>query len=628
MVNRPSRGAVSLITVLSLVGVVMVLAAAMVGVFSLNLNVAQKSFNATVAEAEAEAGIAECLYRLSRDENVDNSYNPPRVSFGRNAETIRATITPGFDPSEAFHVVTFATGGDFPHSTNNTYLDRDTGALGRSVPDGMIHLISTGFCRGQFRTIECLVAKPPFPFGLATSGPIVSKDPFVVKGVSSIANLIEGTEDRPGHLLCNSPEGVTIGQSDPPRATYVSGFIKSVGPIAIAQPAEVLGGLRPHSDPSTLPQIDVTSFRNEGQPGVVTLYAPLFSNNQVMDIMYYFSGPTLTYEGAVTLKKAFLYVDGDLVIRGPVTGEGLIVVNGNATFLSGTNLDGANKMAVLASGDVTIRGQHNSFSGLIFCGGDFRASNITVVGNTIVHSSDPSKGKADLENVTVVSNSETADMTITITSSSSARGQSNARDAIFPMMINSGYFGLPPDWDYRDNGGGRLEGWIDPSHPPSQAVGQLMDLWQRSLTMDPAKPFPQLSGLAPSGPGAAPIWDQATALYEVAAGNHERSQTIQSLDDQIRQARAQGLPTDGLQALRDQHLQERTTAEAQFRADAEALVQAIHQHMRSHANGDGVFDDGVVEMDIVRHERFALNEYLPESERLKIAFWRLHPHRL
>ena len=624
--KNSERGAVSLVSVLCLVGIVMVLASAMVGVFSMNLNMTQKSFNGSIAEAEAEAGIAEALYRITEDtkENIDNSEQPPRVTFGRSGETIRATITPDLGPEEAYHVVTFAPGSEYPHSTNNTYLDSDTGSLGRTVPDGMFHIVSTGYCRGQYRTIEALIAKPPFPFGLATSGKLVSQDPFVVKGVSSVPDLIDGKEDRPGHILCNSPEGVEIGQSDPPRPTYISGFVKSVGSISIDQPATVLGGLRPGADPSTLASINIKSFRNEGEAGVVKINDPTFVRDQTMDIMYFYSGKQLTYERSVKLKKASLYVEGDLLIKGPVTGEGLIVVDGNVTFGSGTTLDGSNKMAVLASGDVTIRGANNYFTGLVYCGGNFTASNVTVVGNTIVNSTNPEKGRADLENVTVVSNTETADMTISITSSTSAAGQDNADDGVIPLQLNNNTFGLPEDWDYSNGGGGELKGWIVPGEPQSTYVTQLMKLWdQGQLTTGE---FPVL-GNGPASGSAGGVWQQAQELYKLAATNREANVEIKDLEGQIKTAEASGLPTGHLQD-RVIQLQVSLTPREKFEDAASALVSAVFDHKNRHANGDGVFDDGTVTMDVEIKKRFNLNEYLPESERVKIAYWKVHHRRL
>ncbi len=92
-----------------------------------------------------------------------------------------------------------------------------------------------------------------------------------MRGTSSVGLVGPPVSDvRPGHIVCNSPLGVTIG---PPAgsqpSTYISGFIKSVGPIVINDPhADVRGGLLANNDPTTLPAFNITAFRNDTQDGV------------------------------------------------------------------------------------------------------------------------------------------------------------------------------------------------------------------------------------------------------------------------------------------------------------------------------------------------------------------------
>lgn len=629
--NTRARRGLSLMSALFLVALFLTLAATMVAVYSANLNMTQRTLNGTIAQAEAEAGIAEALYRMTREENIDNSSQPPKVFFGRASEEIRATITPNLSNSEAYHVLTFDRSSAFPHSTNNTYLDADQGSLGRTVPDGTFHLVSTGYCRGQYRTVECVVKKPPFPFGLAASGKIESPDPLVVRGVSSIQALIDGNEDRPGHILCNSSDGVSIGSStaSPPVETFISGFVKSVGPISINQPAQVLGGLRPGADVSTLADIDIQAFKNEGEPGVVTLLEDTYTETQQMDIMYYYQGDTLTYERSVNLNQAFLYVQGNLVMKGPVTGEGLIVVDGDARFESGTALSGSNKMAVLASGDMTIIGNHNYFAGLVYAEGNLNAANVTIVGNTVINSSNPSDGQAELSNVTFISNEETADMTITITSSSKARGQNNEGDS-FPLLANPGaggmVFGIPP-------GGGDLEGWLMPGDTPAKFQGELVkDIWDTAVS---GTDFPQFIQPAPVPKGTEGLWAQAAALYALAEPMGDWNAEIDSKEAQIDELQ-NSVPVD--QASIDQLRAEITILEDQIEAhrvaneqafqDAEtAIVQAVFDHKASFTDAHGTLDDTFADMDILREERFNLNEYLPESEKVKVTFWKLHNQR-
>ncbi len=619
-----SHQGMSIMSSLLMVTIVSLIAATMVAVYSMNLAMTQRTYNGSIAMAEAEAGIAEVLYMITLPENFENPEgDPTKVVYGREGETIRSTATPGYTKDEAFHYVSFAN-GPYPRSTNNCFGDRSAGSLDRTVPNGAFHIVSTGYCKGQYRTVEAVLEKPAFPFGLAASGEIHSRDPFIVKGVRTIAELLNDEETRPGHILCNSPEGVIIETGDSGRSTYVSGFIKSVGPIEVEQPATVLGGIRPFSDESSLTIIDVTLFRNEGQPGVVTLLDDTYVRPQEKDIMYFYSGPMLTYESSVHLDKAMLYVEGDLLIRGPVTGEGLIVVNGNATFESGTTLSGANKMAVICSGDVTIRGNDNYFTGLVYSGGNFDASNVTVVGNTIVNSIDPTRGRADLTNVTFVSNLETADMQIEATSSSASVGQYNGPDFMFPLMIGeAGYFGLDPTWDYEQTDVA-LPGWFNPAE---NSVEDGVDWLKNGLlaaALDPSLTFPAL-GMDPSGDVS--VWVRAKALYELAAEIRSAKVGLLEDEDRFERANLDGLPPEeieGIQASMDLAKALIDELSEQFEREAEGIVNALKTHMETHADGTGRFLRDFVTPDVTKVYHFNLNEYLPESEKVKVMFWRVY----
>ena len=623
MVRKDLRG-VSLMTALLLITIVMVVAATMAGVFTMNMNITQRVSNGSIALSEAEAGIAEVLYQITRDENIEGDKNAenPKVKWGTNGETIRATITPGMNENEAYHLVTFDPGSSFPHSTNNTYLNRDTGSMGRTIPDGMIHIVSTGYCKGQYRTVECLVEKPPFPFGLATSGPIVSRDPIKVKGVSSLAEYDPDEEegDRPGHLLCNAPEGIEIGTADG-LTTEISGFVKSSGPAVIAQPAVVQGGVRTFTDESTIAEIKIEDFNIQGQPGVVSLLDSQYDQAQEMDVMYHYSGSHLQYMSEVQLKQAMLYVEGDLTIHGPVYGEGLIVVDGNATFKSGTALAGTNKMAVLASGNITIEGNNNYFMGLVYSEGNLNASNITIVGNTVVNSADSGKGRADLANVTVVSNEETADMTITITSSTQLIGGNAQGDMPFPLMVNMGNFGSPGPGD---------EGWIMPGNTPETFRGKFVEaLWQAAVS---GGEFPNFEPAPYQAPGTQGLWTQLGNLYQLAADaklHHDAYEEQKALvagmdptDDGYEDA------VETLETLEGTSLGYQAENEQKF-ADAEwDLINDVFRFKAAHTDENGSGTDGIADMDIVIDKRFNLNEYHPESEKIKVAFWRVYPRRM
>lgn len=627
MVKTQKRGA-SLMTVILLALIMVSLAAAMTGLYSHNLNFTQGYYNGMVAQNEAEAGLSELLYQLTRNENM---------TYGQNEEEIRSTISTQFEPNEAYHVVTFRSGSSFPRSTNNVAGGSPGGSLGRTVPPGSVHAISTGYCRGQWRTIECVIEKPPFPFGLATSGELVSHDPLVVRGVSSAGEFDPDNpeaDDRPGHILCNSEDGVSLNRgNNPPRDTYVSGFIKSVGQISVEQPATVLGGLRPGADPSTMVEIDIESFRNRFTEGIVDLVDDTYTEPQEMDIMYRYSGNLLHYTNRVQLKKAFLFVDGDLQIDGALFGEGLIVVNGNATFNSGTALAGSNNLAVLASGNINIRGSGNNyFQGLVYSEGNFDARNIVVMGNTIVNSSNPNRGRADLHNVTVVADEGTADMTINITSSRWATGQNAYGEAPFPLMpnVNPANGQLTIGWMPGD-----LNGWpaveLDQAAVTNMMRVDIWDRWPGAYLEDNVLPI--VLGSAAAGDGAG-LWTQMTQVYAIAAAAANLMDEMRELHD-LREELANMAPDDprrgevqdAINDLLDEE-EDFEEFEADFMVAADALAGNYLAYTQSHADETGTFNRGQAPMDINEQIVFDLNTYLPNSERVKVSYWQMYNRRL
>ncbi|MBI3929705.1 MAG: hypothetical protein HY319_29465 [Armatimonadetes bacterium] len=620
-----------MLSVLLMVAVMVVLAATMVALYTSNLSFTQAFYNGSVALDEAEAGINEVMFWLTRDDTM---------SFGLNDEEIRGTLTSQFDPSGAYHLVTFRSGTGFPHSTNNVNNDRDMGYGGRTVPDGTVHVISTGYCRGKYRTIEAVITRPPFPFGLASSGKIHSINPLIIKGTSSVDNYQDDEEDRPGHLLCNSAEGVVIEQVNPPTPTRISGFVKSVGPIQVEPPAEILGGIRPGADPSTLVDIDVESFRNQGQPGVVTLIDDTFTEPQDLDIMYYFTGTKLTYQGSVALDSAMLYVDGDLEIAGSLTGTGLVVVNGDVVIGQGAALDGDSKLALLATGDVFLRGGSSHFQGLVYCEGNLDARNVTIVGNTIVTSADETRGNAVLDQVTLVSNEETANMTITVTSSTQAQSQRNGPRAAFPLGMAPavppavGYVGYDPNRPGDDQGG--ADGWPGDGASGEVLMGQLESIWSDwvdDLAL-PDEADPQFTAGLYAHPDAGGLVSQLRELYDLAA------QAADYRDERRRvgeiQEELQGMPPGpartGLENekadLEDTINTNYNPLRQQWDLAKGEMVGAYMAYMKAHTDENGNYDDGSMEMDVVREFKFDLNTYLPESERIKVVYWHVTNRRI
>lgn len=639
MVRVRVRG-ISLMSALLLITMVMLIAATMAGVFTLNVNITNRVSNSSVALSEAEAGLAEVLYQITRDENIEGDGNQenPKITWGLNGETVQGTITPGMQPDEAYHVVTFDTGSSYPYSTNNTTLDNDSGYDGRVVPDGMLHIISTGYCKGQYRTIECVVEKPPFPFGLATSGLIDSETPMRVLGTSSQAGYSPGEEDRPGHLLCNSPEGVKIGTRDG-FSTEISGFVKSSGPVDIEQPAVVRGGVQSFAEGTDLVDIDIQDFDLAGEPGVVTIVDSTYNEDQVLDVMYRYSGSGLRYAGDVELQQAMLYIDGDLTIDGELKGEGLIVVTGNVRLNSGTELRGSDKMALIAGGNVVVDGEvdsagnSNYFSGLVYTEGNLNAKNITIVGNAVVNSPDPTRGNAILENVTMISNEETGDMTLTITS---VEGVEESRDAGHQMPVS-------PDFNWLGELGEGGPYWIGPDKDDAHLSTITEQMRERFFGADGDFSGTDSFDLPP--PSATDPFGYEGRLQELASTIQTSQESVLANLEEIEELESElsdldpddeddedriGEINQRLNELSNNNDQLVAEAEAYFDSHTFQLLRDVRDKTRVNANEYGTVKSqtGEGQILIVRDVRFNLNEYLPQSERVKMSFWRVYPRRM
>lgn len=60
---------------------------------------------------------------------------------------------------------------------------------------------------------------------------------------------------------------------------------------------------------------------------------------------------------------------------------------------------------------------------------------------------------------------------------------------------------------------------------------------------------------------------------------------------------------------------------------ANDFAQQVYDYGQSHTDANGTYDNGSVNMDITEEHRFNLNEYLPESEKIKMSFWKVYPRR-
>ncbi|MBI3928088.1 MAG: hypothetical protein HY319_21270 [Armatimonadetes bacterium] len=607
---KRTRGS-SLYSALAVLAILAVVVAGMTGLYTMGLNHIQSLTNGEMAQAEAEAALAELLARLTADPD-----------YGTREEEIRGRVTPGLTDQQAHHVLTFRAGTGVPHSTHAAS-GSQPGSLGRTVPAGTVHAVAVGHCRGQYRTLEALIERPPFPYGLAASGRIESASPLVVKGTSG--DWEEGKEDRPGHVVSNSLQGIGIGKREG-LETCITGFAKSVGPIDILQPARVLEGILPHSAPTVLPDIPLQTFDNQGSPGVVNVVDTDFSG-QVLDVMYR-SAHDIRYNGPVEMRNAFLYVDGDLTVFGSLSGVGAIVATGDITLKGGSALGGLNRLALLAGGRVTLHGEGNYFQGLVYAEGGIDARNIVVVGNAIAnHPDSPEQAGAQLDQVTIVADASSAVLAFTATSSSQAQSQEEAGRVPFQIDVAGGFFpnsesGGDPETE--SGGDENTYGSIDEA---AQDVGEQLDgIWQDAL--DGKQSLLMLGLQSKPGP-VLTIYKQFEELFWMAGEAARLVAEIKKLDpppaddpdtpaDEGAEAQAGLAQLEGkLGAL-----------EEKYKLAAEKGVEAYTGFMQEHTEANGAYKDleGVT-LDVTREYRIDVNSYLPESELYKIGYWHVYGYK-
>lgn len=625
------KKAASLLAVLGLVSIMTFLAAAMTAMFMANLNLTQGSFNGDIALSQAEAGLHEVIYRLGSNKEY---------SFGQAGEELTGSMTSDLTRRQSYYTVSFKSGGSFPHSTNNVKGDHPQGYGGRSLAEGLVHVVSTGFCRGQYRTVEALVREPDAPFGLASSARIHSLYPLEIYGTSSTAKAEEGTYDRPGHLVCNSSQGIQVekGNAAPAFFTRISGFAQSCGPISLDPGARVDDGVRPNASAEPIPKFDIVKdFDPQGKPGTIEI-VELQHGSQELDCIYR-SGHDLTFNGPVKLHDAYLYVQGNLNVYGAISGTGAIVVNGDLNVVGSVDLDGSNNVAVLSTGKVTLRGgsatyQSNYFQGYVYAEKGVDAQNLTVVGSLLVnHPPDQPEPELKLDHVIVVNDDSQGELTFTAQSYSYTSTQSasdNANWLAFDWgQWNHAYHGTPlpttptaPSGIYEHEILEKLAFVL--THTTGNNVGEHI------LNAD----GPSFMGSIP--PGSTPDISTVTdAFADVEAKKTDAQEYLTLIDlgaepangdpepDAHRDWRIKNERKDLLFSQLDKTWKD-------YLAAANKFADEYNEYVKKHSSGNGVrrLRPGAPTPDVHREYVFDLNKYLPISDRLQVTFWQVYGRRL
>ncbi len=591
------RGA-SLHLVLVLVMLLSMLALSMTALYVSNLNFAHAGLNRGLAQQEAETALNELVARLTQ--------NP---AYGLNGEILSGTASPGLHPGQAYHVISFQRGGSWPYSTNNL----SGGARGypdQALPAGSVHVMAVGFCKGQTCTLEVLLQHPPFPYGLAVDGPVRSNSSLVVRGTTGVGPNGELEYDRPGHVASNRAGNDTV--DIPGEQTYITGFIQTPGTIRLHPRAVVRGGLKPLSQEVELPRIDFSQFQALESEGVRVQDREFFER-QNLNTLYY-SPNDLTFQSGIQFQKGLVRCLGNVTVRGGLSGEGALIVDGDVTIVEGATLSGSNRVAVVSRGKITIQGGGSYFQGLVYSEKELEADKVTIVGNTVVNLAPGStaSGSASLkENVVIVGDESVARMKLRVARPGTVQYQNEpgrfplkpqtgaARDGVFyfpetPEGLGVAYYPPDDDTDYLSN-------WLNASRDA---------LW--NTAKDPGgSPLRVHTGVVVTEALESKVLYEQLGWVAVEARDiAEELEQAQRAGDDIAVARLQG----DLDSKHDEFME----VEAQARA---AFMRFYDQHTR--LDGSVVHTDNPGQPP--REFDFELNTFMPPSESFRITYWQLHP---
>ena len=296
--------------------------------------------------------------------------------------------------ARCYHVVTFDPARKDVGFSVNAKSGLAQGYANRPIPNGSVHVISTGYCKGQYRSVEALIEQPPFNYAIASAGPIISQTPLRVEGTPSKQAFLGTGKPLPGHLTSNHNGGISVSGNGS-LTSFISGFARASGSVQLDPGGVAKLGLRPNSAPLTLPNIDVNSYDTLSVPGVKSISTSSCSLKTI-DKAYRATQDT-NFTERTQLNNGYVYVKGNANFQQGLQGSGAIVVDGDLTIQgAGSVLRATDTVAILATGKVTITGDPsntvdaatmgtgganaNYFAGLVYAGKGVDLQNLTVAG--------------------------------------------------------------------------------------------------------------------------------------------------------------------------------------------------------------------------------------------------------
>ncbi len=313
-------------------------------------------------------------------------------SFGTHGEELRLEHLAEHS-EQCYGLISFKGG-----SRNNLAGDEAVRLGERSLPEHSVYVVAEAHFDGVELRQELILAKPPFPYALASSGPLKTQGAFLLGSVNDETDLGEPDFEkklRPSSLASNSKGNPAIELIGSP--VHITGHVLAPGKI-VAPGAKIDGQLQENHRPVALPDIQLGEYDPKDRPVVVNLDDTY--HGEILKGFCRRSG-SFRSEKPLKLEAGILYIDGDFDCNGPIEGVGALVVTGNARIKS-LDLSALRKLAVVCGGNLEITGggkESTRLRGLLYAKGNLSLARVTVVGAVIAGGSNDRELKLDNVNV-------------------------------------------------------------------------------------------------------------------------------------------------------------------------------------------------------------------------------------
>ena len=310
---------------------------------------------------------------------------------------------------EAEGLLTFDTTTGRPYSTDNSEQTASvTGWNGQPVPADTVHFVATGEYNGSQRTVEAVVQNQWFPYAMVSAAPIVSTGELMVASVEDPSTLLLPDPPLLPADLASNGENLAIQLEQ----GLITGDLQTPGTVSITQDVTVRGEIREQHEEAAIPRLEIADF-DPDLAGVnhEVLTDPSYDGQTFSGAMRA-NGP-ITVTGDLHLDGGLIFVPGDCEVTGSLLGVGILAVEGNLTIGEAAALDGSQKLALLAGGDINIQGNgadDSYIKGVVYTRGNFTAREVAIWGALVVDSAptaivtlrdsrllhDPNAGKVEI----------------------------------------------------------------------------------------------------------------------------------------------------------------------------------------------------------------------------------------